>query len=208
VELALQVAVPAPDGVKRPVEEMVPPVAVQVTAELNVPVPDTVAAHCDVCPVLMDVGAAETEMDVMVKGTAVTLIEAEPEMLEYPVCVEVAVQVPVPVAEGVKTPACVMVPPVADHVTPVLLFPLPDTVAVQVDVWPRSIEAGVATTETELIWLPWPFTFKEPEPDFMLSCLDVAVIVSRPDDGAESGAVYKPELVAVPIAAVHVTSEL
>lgn len=47
-ELALQVAVPAPDGVKRPVEVMLPPVAVQVTAELYEPVPDTVAAHCDV----------------------------------------------------------------------------------------------------------------------------------------------------------------
>jgi hypothetical protein len=33
------VAVPAPEGVKTPDELMVPPVAAQVTAELNVPVP-------------------------------------------------------------------------------------------------------------------------------------------------------------------------
>jgi len=171
-------------------------------------VPVTAATQVAVCAPLIADGLAMTPIPVTVTGTAATptLIDAVPAFVLS--CVEVAVQVPVPVAEGVKTPACVMVPPVADHVTPVLLFPLPDTVAVQVDVWPRSIEAGVATTETELIWLPWPFTFKEPEPDFMLSCLDVAVIVSRPDDGAESGAVYKPELVAVPIAAVHVTSEL
>jgi hypothetical protein len=33
-ELAVQVAVPAPDGVNTPPDVMVPPVAVQVTAEL------------------------------------------------------------------------------------------------------------------------------------------------------------------------------
>jgi len=182
VELALQVAVPAPDGVKRPVEEMVPPVAVQVTAELNVPVPDTVAAHCDVCPVLMDVGAAETEMDVMVKGTAVTLIEAEPEMLEYPVCVEVAVQVPVPVAEGVKTPACVMVPPVADQATPVLNAPVPLTVATQVEVCAVVMVDGFVATAmlvivggalvTDIVAVP--DTFVKP------SCVDVAVQLPVP----------------------------
>ena len=79
-ELALQVAVPAPDGVNRPVEEMVPPVADHVTAELNVPVPNTVALHCEVCPVLMDVGSAATVIDVMVNGTLVTVIGAEPEI--------------------------------------------------------------------------------------------------------------------------------
>lgn len=79
--MALQVAVPATDGVKRPVDVMVPPVAVQVTPELYDPVPDTVAAHCEVCPVLMAVGVALTEMAVMVNGILVTLMDAEPEML-------------------------------------------------------------------------------------------------------------------------------
>jgi hypothetical protein len=79
--LALQFAIPAPDGVKRPVEVMVPPVAVQVTPELYDPVPDTVAAHCEVCPVLMAAGDALTEMEVMVNGILVTFMDAEPEML-------------------------------------------------------------------------------------------------------------------------------
>ena len=79
--MALQVAVPAPDGVKRPEEVMVPPVAVQVTALLYDPVPDTVAAHCDVWPVLIDEGVAATETDVMVNGTLLTLMEAVPMML-------------------------------------------------------------------------------------------------------------------------------
>ena len=111
-----------------------PPVAVHVTAELNVPVPRTVAAHCEVCPVLMDAGVALTEMDVIVNGTLVTLIEAEPETLVYPVCVEVALHVPVPAPDGVNTPPGVMVPPVAVHVTPVLNAPVPVTLATQVDV--------------------------------------------------------------------------
>ena len=74
-------AVPAPDGVKRPEGVMVPPVAVQVTAELYDPVPDTVAVHCDVCPELIDVGVAVTETEVIVNGTLVTVMLAEPVTL-------------------------------------------------------------------------------------------------------------------------------
>ena len=59
---------------------MVPPVAVHVTAELYDPVPDTVAEHCDVCPVVMDAGEAATAMEVMVAGTLVTVMGAEPVM--------------------------------------------------------------------------------------------------------------------------------
>jgi hypothetical protein len=77
----LQVAVPAPEGVKMPAEVIVPPVAVQVTAVLKEPVPTTVAEHCEVCPVLMEVGNAATVMEVMVNGTLVTEIDAEPETL-------------------------------------------------------------------------------------------------------------------------------
>jgi hypothetical protein len=47
-ELAVQVAVPAPDGVNTPTDVMVPPVAVHVTAELNAPVPKTVAVQVEV----------------------------------------------------------------------------------------------------------------------------------------------------------------
>jgi hypothetical protein len=39
VEVAVMVAVPVPEGVKTPDALIVPPVAAQVTAELNAPVP-------------------------------------------------------------------------------------------------------------------------------------------------------------------------
>ena len=61
---------------------------------------------------------------------------------------DVALQVPVPVPDGVNTPPEVMVPPVAVQVTPVLKAPVPFTVAVQVEVLSDVIEDGVATTET------------------------------------------------------------
>ena len=48
VEVAVMVAVPAAFGVKTPDELMVPPVAAQVTAELNAPLPCTVAVQVDV----------------------------------------------------------------------------------------------------------------------------------------------------------------
>jgi hypothetical protein len=58
----------------------VPPVAVQVTAELYAPVPVTVAAQVDVCDAVIDVGDAATVILVMV-GAAETVTAAEPEML-------------------------------------------------------------------------------------------------------------------------------
>ena len=45
-------------------------------------------------------------------------MDAEPDLLLS--CVDVAVQVPTPGPDGVKTPPGVMVPPVAVHVTPLL----------------------------------------------------------------------------------------
>jgi hypothetical protein len=104
-----------------------------------------------VCDEVIEDGLAATAIPVIDTGVDATptLMDAVPDLLLS--SVEVAVQVPVPVPEGVKTPLCVMVPPVADHVTPVLKLPLPATEAVQVEVWPRSMEAGAATTVTELI---------------------------------------------------------
>jgi hypothetical protein len=55
-------------------------------------------------------------------------------------------QLPVPALEGVKTPPCVMVPPVAVQVTALLKEPVPMTVAAQVDVCDVLMEAGTATT--------------------------------------------------------------
>ena len=51
-----------------------------------------------------------------------------------------------PVPDGVNTPAGVMVPPVAVHVTPVANEPVPLTVAEQVEVCDDVIEDGLATT--------------------------------------------------------------
>jgi hypothetical protein len=50
------------------------------------------------------------------------------------------------VPDGVNTPPGVIVPPVADHVTPVANAPVPLTVAEQVEVCDVLIEDGVATT--------------------------------------------------------------
>ncbi len=80
-EVAVQVAVPGPDGVKTPPEVMVPPVAVQFTAELKIPVPETVAAQVVFCVVVMEGCPTATEIERIVKGAEVTAIFAEPEML-------------------------------------------------------------------------------------------------------------------------------
>jgi len=70
-----------PDGVKTPPVVMVPPVAVQVTALLKAPVPDTVAEQVEVWAVVIEVGIAATETPVTVAEGDVTVIFAEPEML-------------------------------------------------------------------------------------------------------------------------------
>jgi len=68
---------------------------------------------------VIEVGVATTAtlVTVTVGDEAVTVIGAEPDMFVYPACVELAVQVPVPTPDGVKTPVDVIVPPVAVHVT-------------------------------------------------------------------------------------------
>jgi hypothetical protein len=70
-EWAVQVPVPAPEGVKTPPEVMVPPVAVQVTAELYAPVPVTVATQVAVCAVAIEEGVATTVTAVTVGCTTV-----------------------------------------------------------------------------------------------------------------------------------------
>lgn len=60
----------------------------------------------------------QTSVTAVIVGPAdVTVIFADPEMFVYPMTVELALQVAVPVPEGVNTPAPVIVPPVAVHVT-------------------------------------------------------------------------------------------
>ena len=96
--------------------------AVHVTAVLKAPVPVTVATQVAVCAVVMEaeVGTTETLVTVTAGGVVVTAMLAEPDTFVNPDCAEWAVQVPVPVPEGVKTPPAVMVPPVAVQVTAVL----------------------------------------------------------------------------------------
>jgi hypothetical protein len=62
----------------------------------------------------MDDGEQVSVTDVIVGGTA-TVTAAEPDFVES--SVDVALIVAVPAAEGVNTPADVIVPPVVDHVT-------------------------------------------------------------------------------------------
>jgi hypothetical protein len=118
-ELATQLPVPTPDGVNTPPAVIVPPVADQVTDELYAPVPATVATQAVVCPVAIDEGVAITVIPVTVTGSgvAVTVIFAKPDTFVKPACAELALQLPVPVPEGVNTPPAVMVPPVAVHET-------------------------------------------------------------------------------------------
>jgi hypothetical protein len=117
VEVAVIAADPAAAGVKTPEEVIAPSVAVQVTAELKAPVPCTVATQEEVWFVWIEAGEQATETEVIVPGTP-TATDAEPDLVES--CVDVAVIVHVPAAEGVNTPADVIAPPVADHVTPEL----------------------------------------------------------------------------------------
>jgi hypothetical protein len=80
-------------------------------------VPDTVAPQVADCPMVMEAGVGATVIPVMVKAGDVTVIFDEPETLVYPACAELAMQLPVPTPDGVNTPACVIVPPVAVQVT-------------------------------------------------------------------------------------------
>jgi hypothetical protein len=82
-------------------------------------VPVTFATQVAVCAVVMDAGVARTPtlVTMIVGGGAVTLIAAEPVTSANPGCAEMAVQVAVPMPDGVNTPAEVIVPPVADQET-------------------------------------------------------------------------------------------
>jgi hypothetical protein len=63
----------------------------------------TFAVQVAVCVVLIEDGVAVTETPVTAAaGTAAVLIVAEPDLV--PSCVEVAVHVPEPGADGVNTP--------------------------------------------------------------------------------------------------------
>jgi hypothetical protein len=133
----------------------------------------TVATQVEVLPEVIEDGLATTVTPVTVGAAFVTLIEADPVTVVWPVRANVAVHVPVPTPEGVNTPPGVIVPPVALHVT-LLKAPVPLTFATQVLVCEVLIEDGFAITETPV---------KAPElgaaavlmvavPDLLSSCVE------------------------------------
>lgn len=116
--------------------------------------------------------------------------------------------VAVPEAAGVNTPEDVIAPSVAAQETPVLYPPVPETVAVQADVWVVRMEEGEQLTVTEAIVTGTAVTVTLAEPVLVESAVEIAVIVSDPEAGTIAGAVYIPELEIVPETADHVTAEL
>jgi hypothetical protein len=171
-------------------------------------VPDTVAAHIEVCAVVMEAGVAATTIEVMVNVALVTVMGAEPDTFVYPACVDVALQLPLPVPDGVKTPPAVIVPPVAVHVTAELYAPVPATVATQVAVCPVVIDEGVAITVIPVTVMGGAVAvtviFAEPDTFVYPVCVDVALQLPVPvPEGVNT-----PPAVIVPPVAVHVTAEL
>ena len=74
----------------------------------------------------------------------------------------------VPMPEGVKTPAGVIVPLVADQVTAVLKLPVPVTLAEQEEVCEVRILVSVQVTETDVM-VEEPFTVTGAEPNLVES---------------------------------------
>jgi hypothetical protein len=123
----------------------VPPVADQVTAVLLEPV--TVAVNCWMPLVEMDGDVGLIDSDTG-GGWVVTVRLADADFVRSATLVAVTVKVPAVLGEVYK-PDAVIVPPVADQVTAVLLEPV--TVAVNCCVFPVWIEDedGLIETETD-----------------------------------------------------------
>jgi hypothetical protein len=107
-----------PGAVNNPPESIVPPLAVHVTAELNVPVPCTVAMHCEFAFVAIVDGLHDAPMEAIVDEPVpiATITVAVPVFVVS--CVLVAVTVTVAAAPGaVKSPLALIDPLLAAHVT-------------------------------------------------------------------------------------------
>ncbi len=209
VLVAVTVTLPAEAGaVNNPLELMLPPLALQVTAELKLPVPCTVAVHCDVAFVLTVVGLQLTATEVMVGATVWTwtLTGAVPDFVASWVLVAVTVTLPAE-AGAVKSPLELMLPPLALQVTAELKLPVPCTVAVHCDVPFVLTAVGLQLTATEVMVgaTVWTWTLTGAVPDFVASWVLVAVTVTLP---AEAGAVNSPLALMLPPLALHVTAEL
>src|SRR5215471_860227 len=142
-EVAVTAKLPAVDpAVNKPAALMVPPVALQFTEVLDVPV--TVAVNCCVAPGCSVALAGDTATEIVAGAWIVTLAEADLVLS----AAEVAVTVKLPaVAPAVKRPAVETVPPVAVQLTAVLDEPV--TVAVNCLVAPGTSVALVGESDTD-----------------------------------------------------------
>lgn len=102
-------------AVNSPEAEIVPALADQFTAELKLPVPCTFAEHWAAPPGVTADGWQLTEIEVIVTG-AVTVTTVDPFVAGCWALVAVTVTFPA-VDGGVRTPAGVMVPALADQLT-------------------------------------------------------------------------------------------
>ncbi len=201
--VAVTVRLPSVAGaVNRPDDEIVPAVADQVTAELKLPVPCTVAVHWAVPPVVTVDGWQLTDTDVMV---AVLETETTVDPLVLGCWVLLAVTVTFPgVVGAVSTPDDEIVPAVANQVTAELKLPVPCTVAVHWAVPPVVTVDGWQLTDTDVMVAGLEMeTTVDP---LVLGCwILVAVTVTFP---GVVGAVSTPDDEIVPAVADQVTAEL
>jgi hypothetical protein len=176
--------VPAvPGAVYRPPLEIVPPLADQLTAVLELPV--TVAVNCCEAPSCKDTELGAT--DTATGGAEVTVTVAVADLLLSATLVAVTVKVPA-VLGAVYSPLEETVPALVDQLTAVLA-PFTITVAVNCSEWPtcRVAESGAIVTATTGGGLEVIFTVAEAV--LLLSAALVAATVKVP---GVLGAVYKP----------------
>lgn len=119
VLVAVTVIEPVDAGaVKSPLESIVPPLAVHFTAELKLPVPCTVALHCDVALGAIVEGLQLTETEEIVGGPdpIATITVAVPVLVESSLLVAVTVTVAAELG-AVRSPFALIEPLLAVHVT-------------------------------------------------------------------------------------------
>ncbi len=164
------------------------------------PVPITVAAHCDVALVAMEVGAHATVTEVMVGVGAVTVTLAEPDLVVSWVLVAVMETglVAGTAVGAVYSPADEMVPsvelppatPPTAQVTEELKLPVPATVEVHCEVAPVATDVGLQATVTDvMVGAAGGLSVMAAEADVPGLALLVAVSVTVAEAAMEAGAV-------------------
>ena len=196
-EVAVMVIVAVPltvaGGVNTPAVETAPLLEVHIIPE---PRFWGTVVQSAVSAVVRDFGVHDT-----VGAGTVTVMLAEPDFVGS--CVDVAVTVTVAAVDGVvNTPEGVIdPPPTTVHVTPELNAPVPVTVEVKFTVCPVVADVVAGETVTEAIVGGIAVTVMLAEPDFVGSCVDVAVQMRVPTPEG----VATPVVVIVPPVAVQFT---